>query len=87
MAFYNWRGRTRAGESRTGVLEAADSGAVAAQLHHMGLVGVRIKPKPRDLAEILPFLKPRVQVYNKSAEAADKRLARQGFKRVYSGFR
>ena len=34
-----------------------------------------------------PFLKPRVQVYNKSAEAADKRLARQGFKRVYSGFR
>ena len=34
-----------------------------------------------------PYLKPRVQVYNKSAEAADKRLARQGFKRVYSGFR
>ena len=61
MAFYNWRGRTRAGESRTGVLEAADSGAVAAQLPHMGLVGVRIKPKPRDLAEILPFLKPRVK--------------------------
>ena len=32
-------------------------------------------------------IQPRVQVYNKSAEAADKRLARQGFKRVYSGFR
>ena len=33
-----------------------------------------------------PFLKPRVQVYNKTTEAADKRLARQGFKRVYGGY-
>ena len=33
-----------------------------------------------------PFLKPRVQVYNKSEEAGDKRLARQGFKRVYAGY-
>jgi type IV pilus assembly protein PilC len=61
MAFYNWKGRTRGGESRSGVVEAADSGAVAAQLHHMGLVGVRIKAKPKDLSELLPFLKPRVK--------------------------
>ena len=33
-----------------------------------------------------PFLKPRVQVYNKSMQVADKRLARQGFKRVYAGY-
>ena len=33
-----------------------------------------------------PYLKPRVQVYNKTLEHADKRLARQGFKRVYAGF-
>ena len=34
-----------------------------------------------------PYLKPRVQVYNKtSIEFADKRLARQGFKRVYGGY-
>ena len=34
-----------------------------------------------------PYLKPKVQVYNKSSQVADKRLARQGFKRVYSGYR
>ena len=33
-----------------------------------------------------PYLKPRVQVYNKSMEFADKRLARQGFRRVYAGY-
>jgi hypothetical protein len=33
-----------------------------------------------------PFLKRAVQVYNKSEEAGDKRLARQGFKRVYAGY-
>ena len=32
------------------------------------------------------YLKPKVQVYNKSVQAADKRLARQGFKRVYAGY-
>ena len=34
-----------------------------------------------------PYLKPKVQVYNKSVQRADKRLARQGFKRVYEGYR
>ena len=43
-----------------GVIEAANSGAVAAQLHHMGVVGVRVRAKPKDLSEYLPFLKPRV---------------------------
>ena len=33
-----------------------------------------------------PYLKPRVQVYNKSREVVDKRLARQGFRRVYAGY-
>ena len=33
-----------------------------------------------------PFLKRAVSVYNKSEEAGDKRLARQGFKRVYAGY-
>ena len=34
-----------------------------------------------------PYLKPKVQVYNKSADlGSDKRLARQGFKRVYGGY-
>ena len=33
-----------------------------------------------------PFLKRAGSVYNKSEEAGDKRLARQGFKRVYAGY-
>ena len=33
-----------------------------------------------------PYLKPRVQVYNKSSGVADMRLARQGFRRVYGGY-
>ena len=33
-----------------------------------------------------PFLKRKVQVYNKSEETGDKRLARQGFKRIYAGY-
>ena len=32
------------------------------------------------------YLKPRTQVYNKSDQVADKRLARQGFKRVYGSY-
>ena len=32
-----------------------------------------------------PYLKPQVQV-NKTLERSDKRLARQGFKRVYGGY-
>jgi hypothetical protein len=33
-----------------------------------------------------PYLKPKVQVWNKSYEEGNKRLARQGFKRVYNGY-
>lgn len=34
-----------------------------------------------------PFLKSKVQVYNKTTEGiADKRLARQGFRRIYAGY-
>ena len=61
MPSFNWKGRTRSGASRAGVIEAANSGAVAAQLHHMGVVGVRVRSKPKDLSEYLPFLKPRVR--------------------------
>ena len=32
------------------------------------------------------YLKPQVQVYNKSAGRADKHLARQGFKRVFGSY-
>ena len=32
------------------------------------------------------YLKPRTQVYNKLSQVADKRLARQGFRRVNMGY-
>ena len=55
--------------------------------HRAETAGKWVHPVAGFLPGQQSFLKPRVQVYNKSAEAADKRLARQGFKRVYSGFR
>ena len=33
-----------------------------------------------------PYLKRRTQIWNKSIEAANKHLARQGFKQVYNGY-
>jgi hypothetical protein len=34
-----------------------------------------------------PYLKPRVQVWNKGApQAANRHLARQGFKQIYNGY-
>ena len=59
---------------------------------------VVILPKPREtagkwihpVAGYLPgqqhYLKPKVQVWNKSIQHANKRLARQGFKQVYGGY-
>ena len=49
--------------------------------------GRQIHAKAGFLPGQQPYLKPKVQVYNKSGEqVADKRLARQGFKRVYGGY-
>ena len=33
-----------------------------------------------------PFLKPKVQVWNKTRQTANKHLARQGFKQVFAGY-
>lgn len=59
---------------------------------------VVILPKPREtagkwihpVAGFLPgqqpYLKPRVQVYNRSLQDVNKRLARQGFRRIENGY-
>ena len=54
--------------------------------HRRETAGSQVHPVAGFVPGQQPYLKPRVQVYNKSIQAADKRLARQGFKRVYSGF-
>ena len=33
-----------------------------------------------------PYLKPKVQIYNRSLQQVDKRLARQGFKQVFGAY-
>ena len=49
--------------------------------------GKQIHPAAGYLPGQQPYLKPKVQVWNKSEEAAsDKRLARQGFRRIYGGY-
>ena len=33
-----------------------------------------------------PYIKPKVQIWNRSLQGANKRLARQGFKQIYNGY-
>ncbi len=62
MAIYVWTGQTRSGEKKSGELEASGPDAVAIHLKNMGLVPSKVKPKPKDLAEIFPFLAPKVTI-------------------------
>ena len=57
-----------------------------------------IRPEPRETAGKWvhpvagfvpgqqPYLKPKVQVWNRSMQMINKRLARQGFKQIYNGY-
>ena len=33
-----------------------------------------------------PYIKPKVQIWNRSLQTTNKRLAKQGFKRVFNGY-
>ena len=54
--------------------------------HRRETAGKWVHPVAGFLPGQQPYLKPRVQLYNKSEQHVDKRLARQGFKRVYAGY-
>jgi len=56
MPVYIYEGRTRQGATKKGTLEAANEGAVTAQLRAQGLLPVKIKAKPKDITEVFPFL-------------------------------
>jgi len=56
MSVFTWEGRTRQGATKKGVLEASSQGAVTAQLRAQGILPVKVKQKPKDLSELLPFL-------------------------------
>jgi type IV pilus assembly protein PilC len=62
MPVYVWSGKTREGKSRKGDLEANTLDAATAQLRAQGIVPAKLKEKPKDLGEYLPFLQPKVTV-------------------------
>jgi type IV pilus assembly protein PilC len=57
MPVYTWKGKTRQGTVKAGVMEAADEEAVMAQLRGQMLTPIKVKAKPKDISEYLGFLK------------------------------
>jgi type IV pilus assembly protein PilC len=51
---WKWTGKNKAGEVRSGEMEAGDAGAVEARLRQMGLEPTRVKKKPREIHLRLP---------------------------------
>ena len=62
MPIYLWNAKSRSGDKKSGELEAATPEAVALHLKNMGLVPGKVKEKPKDIAEIFPFLAPKVTI-------------------------
>ena len=61
MAIYQWKARTRQGSLKKGEIEAMNEAAVMAQLRAQSLLPVKVKEKPKDVSEYLPFLKPGIR--------------------------
>ncbi len=61
MPTFVWEGTTRRGETRKGEMEGPDEVAVRGFLRRQGYRTVNVKTKPKDIAEYLPFLKPKVK--------------------------
>ncbi|MEZ4279311.1 MAG: type II secretion system F family protein [Myxococcota bacterium] len=62
MAIFLWTAQTRSGEKKSGELEASGPDAVAIHIKNMGLIPGKVKEKPKDIAEIFPFLAPKVTI-------------------------
>jgi type IV pilus assembly protein PilC len=45
---FKWSGKTKAGEERSGEMEASDSAAVEARLRQMGIEPTKVKKKPKE---------------------------------------
>ncbi len=61
MAIYLWEGRTRQGTIKKGEMEAANEAVARSFLRKEGIIPLKITAKPKDIAESLPFLKPKVK--------------------------
>jgi len=55
MAVYVWVAQGRAGEMKKGETEALNEAAVRTQLRRQGLKPTKVKEKPKDLLEMIPF--------------------------------
>jgi type IV pilus assembly protein PilC len=64
MPIYLWNAKTRSGDKKKGELEAVSVDAVAMHLKNMGLSPGKVKEKPKDISEYLPFLAPKVTIHN-----------------------
>jgi type IV pilus assembly protein PilC len=53
---FKWSGKTKAGEERSGEMEASDSAAVEARLRQMGIDPVKVKKKPKEFHIRIPGL-------------------------------
>ena len=62
MAIYQWTAKARSGDKKSGELEANSSDAVVLHLKNMGLTPGKVKAKPKDISEILPFLAPKITI-------------------------
>jgi len=61
MPIFLWEATTRKNEVKKGEIDAPDANAVRAQLRRQGYKEIKVKGKPKDLAEYLPFLQPGVK--------------------------
>ncbi len=62
MPIYLWTAKARSGGKKAGELEAGSPEAVVLHLKNMGLVPGKVKVKPKDISELLPFLAPKVTI-------------------------
>src|SRR5262245_57610698 len=62
MPTYNWVGKTRDGLSKKGVIVSETVDAAMATLRAQAITPTTVKPKPKDLAEIFPFLQKGVKI-------------------------
>src|SRR5262245_48141209 len=58
---YLWKARTRQGIGKRGELEALNDTAVIAHLRTQMLQPISVKKKPKDIRELVPFLKPGIR--------------------------
>lgn len=61
MPVFLWEAKTRSNDAKKGEFEAPDQAAVRSHLRRQGLKDIKIKPRPKDLSEIFPFLKQKVK--------------------------